>query len=186
MFTFIPSPLFIKLSLLCFVVKDLPEVFGWRDTEPSSAPLQDVFSHSLALPKYFIDNETSREFSLLFTLNSQLVKNLNLSVSAESNNDSVVLFSLLLQNGRVTVRHDDMVLQDVKPEFLFQEWQKFVVIYRGLELLLHDCNTVVRIPFPERNKELPSWKYLKVVTSPNLPTKEDIRVSITLLYTLIT
>lgn len=143
--------------------------------------MERVYSHSLALPEYFRNNETSREFSLLFTLNSNLVNNFNISLSALSNNTSLALFNLILQNGRVIVQRGDIVLQETKPDFVYDGWQKFVVIYRGLELLLHDCTTVVRIPFPDDSVEsdsLQSWENLRVDITPNFPTKEDIRVNI--------
>jgi len=148
--------------------------------------LERVYTHSLALPDFFRDNETSREFSLLLTLNSKLVKNFNVSVSALSgdglNASSLALFNLILIDGRVIVKRGNFALQELKPDFVYQGWQKFVVIYRGLELLIHDCTTVTRIPFPDDfdKDSLPSWENLRVIITPNFPTREDVRVSITL------
>lgn len=172
------------MFFLLIAVQDLPEIFGWRDLKQIDSPLERVYTHSLALPDFFRDNETSREFSLLLTLNSKLVKNFNISVSALSgggiNASSLSLFNLILKDARVIVKQGNFALQELKPDFVYEGWQKFVVIYRGLELLIHDCTTVTRISFPvDYDKDnLPSWENLRVVVTPNFPTREDVRVSI--------
>jgi hypothetical protein len=156
---------------------DLPQVFGWREIDPVGVTLERSQTFSLKLPDYFTENDTSREFSLLFTINSELVNGFNLSVKSESDNSSETLFSLLLSKGQIKFQKGENILGIHKPDYVFEEWQKFVIIYRGRELLLHDCRTVQRMPFPERSSDLPSWDRIAVTVKPNLPTREDVRVS---------
>lgn len=165
---------------LCLTAIDLPEAFGWRETDPDGVTLERSQTFSLKLPDYFTQNDTSREFSLLFTINSKLVNAFNVSVKSESANSSETLFSLLLSKGQITFQKGENILGIHKPDYIYEEWQKFVIIYRGLELLLHDCRTVQRIPFPERSSDLPPWDRIAVTVTPNLPTREDVRVSISI------